>query len=160
MPFVARPDPIRCQPQLVRRAGRTEVSSAGAATPPSVQPPLRGAEFHSNTPGCQSGFTVPASLGREVLTTGGDSTCPDLSGKYERETANRSYSAFVSITGIGDNDYAGIASFASRRKASAINVTFTGPPSATGQHCFSSGRFRPAGLKRGGQGVTLRRPAM
>jgi hypothetical protein len=60
----------------------------------------------------------------------------DLSGKYERETADWSCSSFVSITGIGDNEYAGIASFASLRKASGISVAFTGPPSATDQPYF------------------------
>jgi hypothetical protein len=83
-----------------------------------------------------SGFTVSASVGREVLTEGDDSTYLDLSGKYERETVNWVYSAALSVTGIGDDEYAGIASFAYLHKPSGINVTFTGTHSTTDQHYF------------------------
>jgi hypothetical protein len=83
-----------------------------------------------------SGFSFSASVGREVLTAGDDSTYLDLSGKYERETSNWIYSASLSITGIGDDEYAGIASFAYLHKPSGINVTFTGTHSTTDQHYF------------------------
>jgi len=83
-----------------------------------------------------SGFTLSTSVGREVLTAGDDSTYLDLSGKYERETSNWIYSASLSITGLGDNEYGGIASFAYLHKPSGINVTFTGTHSTTDQHYF------------------------
>jgi hypothetical protein len=83
-----------------------------------------------------AGFTFSASVGREVLTAGDDSTYLDLSGKYERETVNWIYSASLSVTGLGDDEYAGIASFAYLHKPSGINVTFTGTHSTTDQHYF------------------------
>jgi len=46
------------------------------------------------------------------------------------------YSASLSITGLGDGEYAGIASFAYLLNPSGINVTFTGTHSTTDQHDF------------------------
>lgn len=101
------------------------------------------------------GFTLYGQINRSYLNytkgfdrrgffTGDDSTYLDLSRKYERETRNWVYSASLSITGLGDNEYAGIASFAYIHKASGINVTFTGTYSTTDQHdhCFKGGIVR------------------
>jgi hypothetical protein len=68
----------------------------------------------------------------------------DLSGRYQCDTASLIHSAFVSISGIKDNDYAGIASFACLQHVSGINVTLMGMHSTSDQHYlfFSGGMIR------------------
>ncbi len=82
------------------------------------------------------GFSMSTSVGREVLESGDDNTYFDLTGAYKHTNATWDYSVVFDITGIGDDEYAAMASFGYLHKPTGLNLTFTGSHSTIERHYF------------------------
>lgn len=90
------------------------------------------------------GFYLSASVGREILTSGDDSTYVDVTARYEKQWTNIGLAVEVAVKGLGQNEYAGGAGFAVVHLPTGINIAASSLHT-TGDPHFG---FAKIGLKR------------
>jgi hypothetical protein len=81
------------------------------------------------------GFAFSGSIGQDVEDSDDDTTYLDAQVSYEGRIPNWRYAAVLDVTGIGDNDYAVMASLAFLH-SSGVNLTTTHGKSDTDAHYY------------------------
>jgi hypothetical protein len=81
------------------------------------------------------GFAFSGSIGQDVEDSDDDTTYLDAQVSYEGRIPNWRYAAVLDVTGIGDNDYAVVASLAFLH-SSGVNLTTTHGKSDTDAHYY------------------------
>jgi hypothetical protein len=83
-----------------------------------------------------NGFSFSGSLGWDVEDGNDSNTYADLLVRYDHSDSIWNYGGTLSVSAIGDNEYAGIMSFGYLHKPSGINLSFVGTHSTIDKHYF------------------------